>query len=337
MEHRITQRKHQLKRKSYLGRAKDRLTKYLSQLRRKFVRRWHEFSQETNFPYAIGLLVFCIVVLIIWRIVAPTFFAELWVEFGGLTFNVFFILIVFAFFENRRHKAQDMRRQQEIIDDYKKWDSDEAKFRIAGAIRRLVRHGKTDIDFGGIELRNFVFRRQDIKTIEGSTFYDGTCGELGSRDEVVLEKVDFSHINCRGVIFSRFNPFSGLNVDFRFASIIDCQFAESDLRGAVFNGAHLKWTMRHPTDLGVWHEASDGSGAFEQTHYPPFCQANLRRASFEDATFTNADFRDADGILECNFKGAKGLETCLFDDETTREAVLRLAEKERQKSERKAT
>lgn len=289
---------------------------------RKIIRRWHAFSKDTNFPYAIGLFIFCVATLFGWHTFAPKTLPDVWVEFVGLTFDVFFILIIFASFEYRRQKAQDLRRQQEIVDDYKKWDSEEAKFRIAGAIRRLNRLGKTAIDFGGIELREFSFRRHDIKSINSSTFYDGTWGELGSRDNVILEKVDFSHVDCRGVVFSKFNPFGGVGIDLRFASIIDCDFVGSDLSGAIFNGAHLEWTTDHPTELGAWHEFPDAPPAFEQTYYPPFCEASLSTASFAEARFKNADFRQASGILQCDFEGAKGLETCLFDDEDTKEAVL---------------
>lgn len=294
------------------------------QWQRRLSQPWAAFV-DTNFPSALGLLIFCIFVLIAWRCLAPNFFEDIWVEFVGLTLDVFFILIVFALFEHRRQKKQAMTAQEEIIDDFKKWNSDEAKFRIAGAIRRLNRFGKTNIDFGGIELRDFSFRRHDIKSIQGSTFYDGTWGEMGSRDNVILEKVDFSHLDCQRVIFSKFNPFSGLEWSIRFASITDCDFMECELSGAIFNGAHLEWTTQHPDEIGEEVENSDGSYGFMQTHYPPFSQANLGTASFLGAHFKNADFREAEGILECDFTGAKGLETCLFDDENTKNLVLQKA------------
>lgn len=309
--------------KAWFQQLKRAMRSLSSRWKMNFVRRWHAFSRDTNFPYAIGLFAFCLAALFGWHTFAPTFYHELWVEFGGLTFDVFFILIVFALFEHRRQKAQDIRRQQEIIDDYKKWNSDEVKLRVAGAIRRLNRLGKTDIDFGGIELQNFSFRRNDIRSISGSTFYDGTWGEMGSRDQVILDKVDFSHLDCQGVVFSRFNPFSGLDIDVMFASITNCRFEQSNLSGAVFKGAHLEWTSEHPAEFGVWHEFQDEPPAFEQTHYPPFSGASLSKASFENAKFKNADFRQADDILECDFKGAKGIESCLFDDENTKTAVLR--------------
>ncbi len=291
----------------------------LSQVRAAF--------DDTNFPYAIGLLIFCIFALTAWHHFAPNSFTNIWTDilgaFVGLTLDVFFILIVFALFEHQRQKKQAITAQQEIIDDFKKWNSDEAKFRIAGAIRRLNRFGKTNIDFVGIELRDFSFRRHDIKSIQGSTFYDGTWGEMGSRDNMILERVDFSSLDCQHVIFSKFNPFGGFRLC--FAVIKDCCFTNSDLSGAIFNGAQLEWTTRHPTELGEWHEYSDGSPDFERTHSPTFLDAKLDTTSFAKAHFKNADFREAEGILECDFTGAKGLETCLFDDENTKKLILQKA------------
>lgn len=291
---------------------------------RKFPQLWAAIN-DTNFPYAISLLIFCIVALTAWRCFAPNFFTDIWVEFVGLALDIFFVLIVFSFFEHRRQKKHAMTAQEEIIDDFKKWNSDEAKFRIAGAIRRLNRLGKTNIDLGGIELSNFSFRRHDITSIQGSTFYDGTWGEMGSRDNVILERVDFSYLDCQRVLFSKFNPFYGFNWLNHSARITDCDFIESNLSGAIFNGAYLEWTAPHPVELGEWQEHSDGSFDFERTHSPTFLNAKLHATSFAKAYFKNADFREADGILECDFTGAKGLETCLFDDEDTKILVLQKA------------
>lgn len=254
------------------------------------------------------------------------FFNGVFVEFNGMLFDLVVFGILFALFVRATERRREVQRQQEIIEDYKKWDSDEGRLRIAGAVRRLNRLGKTDVDFGGIELSDFSFRRHDIRSIRGSTFYDGTWGEMGSREDVKLERVDFQAVDCREVVFSKFHPFAGLTLDVVFALVRDCNFAEADLANTVFKGAHLEWTKEHPEELGICHEFPDEPPAFQQTHYPPFWNSDLRRASFADATFKNADFRGADGILECDFKGAKGLEFALFDDDEVRNSVLKLSQ-----------
>lgn len=260
------------------------------------------------------------------------FWSGLFVEFNGMLFDIVVFGVLISLFMRATERRREVRRQQEIVDDYKKWDSEEARFRIAGAIRRLIELGRTDIDFGGIELTDFSFRRHDIKSIKGSVFYDGTWGEMGSRDNVVLDRVSFSSLDCRAVVFSRFNPFVGFKFDVVFASIKDCSFVEADLSGAVFNGAHMEWTTEHPAKLGEWEESIEGPPAFHQTHYPPFSNANLKGASFVDTRFRNADFRQAEGLRECDFTGAKGLETCLFDGDETKRTVLAMSQQKEGKA-----
>ncbi|MCE2422236.1 MAG: pentapeptide repeat-containing protein [Gemmatimonadetes bacterium] len=247
---------------------------------------------------------------------------DLWVEFGGLTLDVLFVLVIFSLFENRRLNRQEKRRQQEIISDFGKWDSDESKYRIAGAIRRLNRLGKHGIDFRGLELRGFSFSNHDIKDIEGSCFYDGTWGTRGRLDRVRLDNVDFTRVKCTDVVFSRVEVLLDIVGMDRPATFRDCSFVEADLSGAVFDGALIEWTEEHPVELGEWAEAGQG---FDQTHIPPFDGAEFAGASFKLVRFKNADFRLTNGLLECDFRGAKGLETCLFDDDETKDAVIRMA------------
>lgn len=243
------------------------------------------------------------------------------IEFNGMLLDVIVFGVIAAWLLRRSDRRQQRQRQQETIDDYKKWDTEEGKLRVAGAVRRLIRLGTTSIDFGGLETTDFSFARHDIKSIRGSTFYDGTWGTSGSRDRVTLEKVDFGGVDCRDVTFSQFNPLPA-SWGVQFALLKDCNFVYAKLEKAVFNGAHLEWTTEHPQDC---FEYDEENGSSYRVHYPPFCDAQLEGASFRDVTFKNADLRGAIDVLECDFTGARGLESCLFDDEKTREAVLKMA------------
>ncbi|MDX0480944.1 hypothetical protein GOL95_32195 [Sinorhizobium medicae] len=253
------------------------------------------------------------------------FFQGIFVEFNGMLFDVVVFGIIVASFIRRMERRQERQRQQEIIADFKKSDTEEGRLRLGGAVRRLNRLGITGIDFAGIEISDFSFSDHDITSIKGSTFYDGTLGG-GSRQRVKLERVGFDYVDCQGVVFSKFNPLSALGVDAVFAELKDCNFLYADLSNAVFNGAHLEWTTEHPELFGVWHDDEDHS-SFEPTHYSPFHNAVLNRASFVDVRFKNADFREVVDVLECDFTGAKGLESCLFADEKTKNAVIEMSKR----------
>lgn len=280
-------------------------------------------------PIAIAIaavLVLLLRVLAVWYGGAPgEILRGIYIEAGGAVMDIVVFGIVLAALAAMTSRRREITRQMELIDDYKKWNSDEARYRIAGAIRRLNELNRTEIDFSGIELSDFRFRWLEIESIAGSTFYDGSWGTWSGKDKVTLTDVDFCAVNCRNVLFSKFDPLSGFGMAFRSATFTDCNFQSSQLQGAVFRGAHLKWSKEPPEEMGEWVDVDEGPPAFRPTYYPPFHEADLKGTSFEDVLFENADFRGAKNIEACTFSGARGLNECLFDSEEVKEEVLRNA------------
>lgn len=244
-----------------------------------------------------------------------------YIEAGGAVMDIVVFGIVIAWLAYRRDQDQEITRQMELIDDYKKWDSDEARYRIAGAIRRLNKLNRTDIDFSGIEMSEFRFRWLEIESIRGSTFYDGSLGS----DRSILTNVDFSEVDCRDVVFSKISPLPIIQFPGRSATFTDCKFRSARLQGAVFRGAYLKWVQGLPEEMEEWVDMDDDPPALLPFYCPPFDKADLKGASFEDVLFEHADFRGARNIGECSFVGAEGLDDCLFDSDEVKEEVLRKA------------
>ena len=284
---------------------------------------WRSFWHETNFPMAISLFIVCAGITYLWWRLDPEDLSDLWPEMGGMTLDVFFILIVFALFEHRRSKRQDVARQREVIDDYKRWDHPEAHLRIAGAIRRLNRLGIFALDMAGARLSKFNFASNGIESIEGSKFYDGRWGEKFGDSTIKLTNISFDHLNCSKVTFAPYNPLAGLG-DFatNFSKFLDCSFMDSDLSHAKFNGSELQWSEMPPETHMEFHDNDDGSYGCGQVSYGPFFQASLRATPFKGCRFKNADFRDAENILDADFTGAKGLEDAFFDSDEIRATVL---------------
>ena len=252
-------------------------------------------------------------------------FRGIYIEAGGAVMDILVFGIILAGLASMTSRRREITKQMELIDDYKKWNSEEARYRIAGAIRRLNRLNCTAIDFSGIEMSNFRFRWLEIENIAGSTFYDGSWGTWSGKDQVILTDVDFAVVDCRNVMFSKSDPLSGLDMPHRFATFADCNFRGAQLQGAVFRGACLEWSENPPEEVGKWVDIGDGHAAFNQTYYPPFDGADLKGASFGDVLFKNADFRGAKNIQECTFTGAKGLDECMFDNEEMKGQILRKA------------
>ncbi|MDE0250576.1 MAG: hypothetical protein OXK72_06165 [Gammaproteobacteria bacterium] len=173
----------------HLTKSKD----WLQRLAQRLLR----FLRETSFSYALGLMAVCLAIIWVWRSLAPEFFYDLRVEFWGLTFDVASILVVFSFFEHRRQKLLQIQSQHDIIEDYKSWDSEEARFRLAGAVRRLNKMGVTAINLSGARISDFSFARNNIASLVGSTFFNRAWGQTIGESSVALKEVGFRHLDCR--------------------------------------------------------------------------------------------------------------------------------------------
>lgn len=245
----------------------------------------------------------------------------IYIEATGLLMDVLVVGVIIGVITRRFERKLRTQNQEELIEDFKKWESQEARHQIAGAIRRLNSLGKTSIDFAGIRLRRFSFREHDIPSIAGSKFHSGSAKEvMSNRRKTVLEGVSFSYIDCRKVAFAQARPFGGSYALFR-----DCQFVRADLRGALFKGARIEWTETPPAEIMRWEESPEGERYSIPTHTSPFEDADLAGMSFEHAEFRNADFRRAKNLEECKFAGASGLEGCVFDSNDRKEWALRQA------------
>ena len=83
----------------------------------------------------------------------------------------------------RRDRKREIRSRQELIGGFKKWDSDEARYRIAGAVRRFEPKG-TDVGrLVGLEMSVFSVRRHnnEHRGVEILRWRVGIAGERGGR------------------------------------------------------------------------------------------------------------------------------------------------------------
>ena len=288
-------------------RGRDSLKPRSASLRR----RWQVFFLETNFPYALLLLATCVGIMIGWRAFQPDLFPELWTEMGGMTLDVLFILIIFAFFEHRRSRRQFVERQRETIDDYKRWDNPEALFRIVGAIRRLNRVFVHAIDLSGIRMTGFYFPEHGIRRLTGSRFDDNREAELFRRLTIIRD-VGFDGVDCERVIFSECDRCASWPNSHRHVRLADCGFSECNLRNAKFDGALLEWSEKPPKSHYQSRGPDDEEGT--QSSWGPFFRADISGASFRGCKFVNADFRDVIGLHSADFFRATGLESAEFDE-----------------------
>lgn len=150
-----------------------------------------------------------------------------------------------------------------------------------------------------------------------------------------LRTVDFANVDCSSVVFSANDPFAGISSIRRLVIFEDCSFRNTNLSGAIFKGASLGWTKRPPRNhnyLKTNPETGQDVAVYES--YGPFYQADLTGASFSKCVFMNADFRDAENILDADFSEATGLESAKFDTKKIRAAILKKTQKKAPKPKR---
>ncbi len=250
------------------------------------------------------------------------YWGNLYVEFGGAIFDILIFGVFLSIVASWHARKQEIERQHESIEDYKRWDSEEARFRIADAIRRLNQKGIYAADFTGIQLSDFSFAKNGIRSILGSKFCDGTGGPLHD-NPAKLREVGFDHLDCRYVQFCSFDEAHYLRTkSFGLATITDCRFIYADLRSAVFDRAILRWSVQPPATHWTQFDDDDAPGSCIQTSFGPFIGANLDKASSVGVVFENADFRGAKDILKADFSRATGLDTAFFDSDEIRQAIL---------------
>ena len=290
------------------------------------VRRWVSKWLESPVVFALCLVVIAVAMLAlshIWYGGWDELWQGVYVEATGATMDLAVFGILIALVAARRERNREIGAQEDVIDDFKKWDTEEARYRIAGSVRRLNRRGRTSIDFAGIELSDFSFRNHDINSIAGSRFYDGTVG--GSSGKTVLKNVEFSLVDCRDVVFTAFNPSDWLGLSHRPSIFRDCWFGGAKLEGATFRGAKIEWSDEPPAEIGHWDSTQEGEPVYIPYYCPPFDGTDLAGVSFEDVEFRNADFREAYNLRECRFAGSSGLEEAWFDSEEDKDWALRSA------------
>jgi uncharacterized protein YjbI with pentapeptide repeats len=292
-----------------------------------FWQRAIEHFYASSFVFAFGLLAVCASITVVWGVTTDQNVSELWSEMGGMTLDVFFILIIYEIFAQQRVRRDAVKRHLETIDDYKRWDAPEARLRIAGALRRLGRLGVSNANFAGLRLSNFNFAEHGVPSLKGSTFYDGDWGNPLNESMVRLTRVSFSHVDCANVQFSPYDPFEALDTHAtswgrRHASFVDCTFSNTTLIGAVFNGAELAWAEAPADSHFEVEEEEDGTPYSSRVSEGPFYKADLTGAQFRGCRLKNADFRDAENLRSADFYRAIGIEEAVFDSIEDHEWVL---------------
>jgi len=81
-------------------------------------------------------------------------FHDIIVEAHGLIYDLIFFGILIAIYDSSRNKKNQIDRLKEEIEDYRKWEKEEATHKILGNIRRLSDLGVTEFNLNECYLKN---------------------------------------------------------------------------------------------------------------------------------------------------------------------------------------
>jgi len=233
-------------------------------------------------PVFISLMVFLLAALVVYRLTITKvdsaydkeFIRDVLVEAHGMLFDILiigtFIFALHTLLESRREKKRNIQRWREEIDDFRYWESDEAKFRILGNIKRLNRNGITDINLSECFLKNVDLSRAHLKGADLSGAHLEEADLRGTN----LERARLSGAKLKGALL-------------RFANL-----KRADLLGTNLKDTDLRRTNLKEADLSKAH--------LEEAYLR---EANLKRADFWEAHLEEANFLDAH-LEEAYFDGA---------------------------------
>jgi len=200
-----------------------------------------------------------------------TFFEGISVESIGMLFDIFVLGFIFHYFSNKGERERKIERYLEEIDDLRHWESDEAKFRIMGNLKRLNKLNKFDIDLSMCYLQKAQFHISKISKLDSSKF------EKSKLNGACLGYTKF--YNCF------FNA-----TELKDAIIMRNEFYKCKFQGTFFEGSGL-------------NESKFVDSNFEMTH---FKEADLRNTTFKTCNFDEYDFKNAKlnraKFINCDFR-----------------------------------
>lgn len=141
------------------------------------------------------------------------FFQGVRIEAYGMIFDLWIIGVLILFLNRIAKKYSDNQKYINEIDDFRRWESKEATFRIVGNIRRLNRNNVTNIWLAGCYLK-----KADLVHTN-------------------LQEADFRFTNLQEAILWDVN-LQGAN--FQFANLQEADFSEANLQEADFTKANLQ-------------------------------------------------------------------------------------------------
>ena len=214
--------------------------------------------------FLFGVLVVLIAALIIYnRAKTPIygFIEGISVESFGMLLDILVLGVIFHYFKGKGEKERRIERYKEEIDDFRGWSEPEAKFRIVGNIKRLLRLGAKNLDLNNCFLKGTNLDKANLSSVNlhkanlseseliGVDMTDAfllftdllyakmTCAKLNKAE---LSRADLSNAKLVEADLSSANLFCTklTNVNLAGAKLFKANLSGANLSGANLSGAN---------------------------------------------------------------------------------------------------
>jgi hypothetical protein len=159
----------------------------------------------TERPLAIAFLALVISAALVFGLTQLFFgydkplFQNIMVEAHGMLLDILVIGLFILWLNKLGEKRLENKRYQDEIDDFRRWHSEEAAYRIAGNIKRLNRNGISKIVLEECYLAHMVLRRANLQGAElrWATLLGARLmgADLRGSKNLTEEQVRLAHIN----------------------------------------------------------------------------------------------------------------------------------------------
>jgi len=156
------------------------------------------------------------------------------IESFGMLLDLFVIAIIVLWLNEWRDKKLkleiEIKRYHEEINDYRHWQSDEAKYRIMGNIRRLNKNGISKIDLSFCYLKGV--------TLLNTQLMESTLRHVNLQNAHLILFSNLERANCLWADLRRASLF---HVNIQGANLMCARFQEADLTGSNLHGANFRY------------------------------------------------------------------------------------------------
>jgi uncharacterized protein YjbI with pentapeptide repeats len=263
-----------------------------------FLKVEEKFKDILEKPILTSFIVLFIVTFIVLGLSAPyyianfkDFFKEVLAEAHGMIFDIAIIGILIFWLRETGEKRLRIRMYQDEIDDFRKWESEEAAFRTVGNIKRLNRHKISIINLVDCYLTKTNMNHLNL---EGSN----------------VNSANFSHCNA---IDCNFNDTRANQTNFENAKL-----NQSSFQGAYANGANFKDAFLIKADFkNAFLIKANFKNAYLMEADLSNC--HVTGANFDEASLYKANLKGVEGLTLDQLKNVKTLYLAKLDDDILKE------------------